>query len=89
MIFEARDYSQCFDVQAWSTMYGAHSTASSTVMLASGNATGSFIIRKELPVSVHRASIVTCSSTGDPHFTTYDRMYYNFHTPGSLQCAVD
>ena len=76
-MFEAFDYSLTYDLR---TCGAANNSA--LVPTLSDVFTEKLTIRKELPVSVSHATTTSCFALGDPHYMTFDSMYYDFMVPG-------
>ena len=77
VVFEAFDYSLTYDLR---TCGAANNSA--LVPTLSDVFTEKLTIRKELPVSVSHATTTSCFALGDPHYMTFDSMYYDFMVPG-------
>jgi hypothetical protein len=87
MVLTAVGYSAVYNGDYLSSLYGGASSSTNTAVLAAryndlSGPTQMLTVRKEVPVSIIRAVVPTCSSTGDPHIFTFDRMYYSPHVDG-------
>ena len=89
MTLTATGYSAVYNGDYLSTMYGNGSlaTAGNTAMIAAGfndlaGPTQMLTVKKDVPVTIIRAAVPGCSSTGDPHIWTFDRFYYSPHVDG-------
>ena len=91
MTLTAMGYSAVYNGNYLSTLYGSGaplSTANTATITARFNdltgPTQMLTVKKEVPVTIIRASVPGCSSTGDPHIWTFDRFYYSPMVDGGL-----
>ena len=87
IVLTAQGYSAVYNGDYLSALYSSTGSGSSVLSSAFNDAvvpTNIQPVCKEVPVTLTRAAVSTCTTWGDPHVTTYDGWGYHPQVQGEL-----